>query len=259
MIQVKNIHKAFSQQQVLKGVDLEISKGCLQALIGANGAGKSSLVKIISGLSIPNNGEIYIDGEGITVDSYHYRNKVGYVFEEAMYIEKFTAEEQLYFVGKMYGIEENTLVSRVNNLLNFFELENNNKYIENFSKGMKSKVSLACALIHNPRYLVLDEPFDGIDFLFVQKISTLFRSMAIKGCTILVTSHQYDIIAEICDRFALLKDGKIYFNYTFDELLTKASEFSTQGNPVKLYLEKLMDDNPKVDKSISWLNGSDNS
>lgn len=253
MILIKNIHKEFSQQQVLQGVNLEIPTGCIQALMGANGAGKSTLVKIISGLSIPSLGEIHIDNEKITVDSYRHRHKVGYVFEEPMYIEKFTAKEYLTFVAKMYELTKNTYKTRVEELLAFFELPGDSKkYIERYSKGTKSKVSLAAALIHNPRYLILDEPFDGVDFLAVQRVTRLLRSMAQKGCTILVTSHQYDTIAELCDSFALLKDGKIFFNQTLSELEEAAR--GPDGSPiaVKQYVEKLMgtDGTPN---SLSWV------
>jgi ABC-2 type transport system ATP-binding protein len=129
----------------------------------------------------------------------------------------------------------------------------NKKYIESYSKGMKNKVSLAAALIHQPKYLILDEPFDGIDFMSVQKIIKLFRQMADKGATILITSHQYDIIAEVCDKFALLKDGVIQFNLSMPELEALAQQgFSKEKVPVKAYLESLMS-NDNQTQTLSWL------
>jgi len=253
MISISNIHKAYKSTQVLKGVDLGINPGCIQAILGANGAGKSTLIKIAACILEADSGELFIDNEKITIDSYSYRKKMGYVFEQPMYIDKLTPYEYLYFVGKMYGIEKQTIGSRVNELLVFFGLHESDCYIEKLSKGMKSKVSLAAALIHNPKHLILDEPFDGVDFLSVQKTTRLLRSLAEKGCTILITSHQYDVIADLCDRFALLKDGKILFNQTLSDLETAAKE--PNGNPisVKQYIETLMDDDTSSPNELSWV------
>ncbi len=170
-----------------------------------------------------------------------------------MYLEKFSAEEYLYFAGRMYKIDKSVLTKRVKDLLLFFDLPDDDQYIENYSKGMKSKVSLAAALVHNPKLLILDEPFDNVDFVTIQKITKLFRSMAVNGCTIFVTSHQYDIIANMCDKFALLKDGKIMFNTSLSELKSMSIDYSNEENPIKSYLEKLMDSNDTINKDLIWL------
>ena len=252
MIEIKDIEKSFKQNHVLRGVNLSIEKGTIQALLGANGAGKTTLINIISGLMKTDGGKFEIDGELITLDSYEYRRKVGYVFEEPMYVEKFAAREQLEFLGKMYKLDKQTLKDRIDQLISFFDLPDcSMKYIESYSKGMKSKMSLAMSLLHNPSVLILDEPFDGIDFVSVQNITKLFRQMADKGATILITSHQYDVIADIGTRFALLKDGKIMFNTAMDELKQMASDFSGEQNPVKSYLESLMATDEK--KNLSWI------
>ncbi|SFF56803.1 ABC transporter ATP-binding protein [Thermoflexibacter ruber] len=254
MIILKNIKKKYDKQEVLKGVSLEVATGCVQALLGANGAGKSTLIKILSCILKRNGGGIEIDSEQISLDSYEYRRKVGYVFDQPIYIEKFSAREYLEFVAEMYELPKQDYKPRIEELLAFMELPiDNKKWIEDYSKGMKAKVSLAAALIHQPKYLILDEPFDGVDFVSVQKICKLFRSMASKGACILITSHQYDIIAEVCDRFALLKEGEIKFNLTMSELENQAvlHGFGEDKNPVKAYLESLMSNSQK--NEISFL------
>lgn len=252
MIEIKGIEKSFKTNEVLKGIDFNIEGGMIQTLLGANGAGKTTLINIVSGLMRSNAGEVKIDGEVITVESYKHRSKVGYVFEEPVYVEKFSAREQLEFLGKMQKMDKNVLKQRIDELLEFFELPTDNKkYIESYSKGMKSKMSLAMALLHNPKYLILDEPFDGIDFVSVQNISKLLHQMAANGTAILITSHQYDVIADLGNLFALLKDGKILFNKNFNELKEMASEFNGEQNPVKSYLEKLMTTEEK--KGLSWI------
>lgn len=254
MIILKEIQKKYGRQEVLKGVSLSVENGMIQALLGANGAGKSTLIKILSCILKRNGGSIEMDSEQISLDSYEYRRKVGYVFDQPIYIEKFSAKEYLEFVAEMYELPKQDYKPKIEELLEFMELPTDNKkFIEDYSKGMKAKVSLAAALIHQPKYLILDEPFDGVDFVSVQKICKLFRSMASKGACILITSHQYDIIAEVCDRFALLKEGEIKFNLTMLELENQAKKNGFEGdkNPVKSYLESMMSNNQK--NEISFL------
>ena len=252
MIEIKDITKSYKREVVLKGIDLVCKSGKIQALLGANGAGKSTLINIISGLIKSNGGAFFIDNEQVTIKSYAYRIKVGYVFETPIYIDKLSAKEYLTFVAKMYKIPSKEYANRIAELLAFFDLPEDKKYIENYSKGMKSKVSLAASLIHQPNYLILDEPFDGVDFVSIQKITRLFQQLAAKGTTILITSHQYDVVAGLCDNFALLKTGKIIFNCTMPELKEKANEaFKNNETPVKSYLESLMTDTQE--SNLSWV------
>jgi len=253
MIEIKDITKAYKKQKVLKGINLTCKKGKIQALLGANGSGKSTLINIISGLIKMDGGAFFIDHKKITINNYKYRLKVGYVFEKPIYIDKLSAYEYLTFVAKLYGLQYDDYSKRIKELLTFFELPTlNKKYIEDYSKGMKSKVSLAAALLNQPTYLILDEPFDGFDFVAIQKISRLFHQMASKGATILIASHQFDIVANLCDNFALLKDGSIAFNLTMPKLIEKAEkEYPTTENSVKIYLESLMNGTNKT--TLSWL------
>lgn len=251
MIKLTEIHKSYSKHEVLRGVSLDIPTGTLQVLLGANGAGKSTLINVVAGLLRYSSGDIFIDNERITINSYKYRSKVGYVFEEPMFVEKFSAHEQLEFTGRMYGLDRKLLAGRINELMSFFDLPTDGQYIESYSKGMRSKVSLAMALVHNPRYLILDEPFDGVDFVSIQNISRLLRKMVADGVTVLITSHQYDVIAELGQKFALLKGGQILFNTDMNCLQEMAESYVTSPNPVKAYLESLMSQGDK--KDLSWL------
>lgn len=251
MIEIKKINKSYNNNQVLKDLDLIVNTGTIQALLGANGAGKSTLIKIIADLIDKESGKVFINGILIQPKEFEYRKDVGYVFEEALYIERLTAFEYFNFVGEFYGLDKITLRNRANELILFLDLDPDKKLIEDYSKGMKSKVSLAASLIHNPKYLVLDEPFDGIDFLSIQKICKLFRDLASNGCTILITSHQYDIISEVCDKFALLKDGEILFNKTMTELEEISKNFSADKEPIKSYLESRMSN--QNNSELSWI------
>lgn len=254
MLTIRNITKSFDEDKILKEVSLEIPLGLCQALLGANGAGKSTLIHCVSFLIPFEQGEVLIDDEKINFKSRKYRSKVGYVFEKPIYIDKFSAKEYLHFVADLYKISRKDAKQRVSELLQFFDLpQDDKKYIESYSKGMKNKVSLAAALIHKPQYLILDEPFDGMDFMSVRKISKLLKDMAANGATILVTSHQFDVIADIADKFALLKEGRIVFNLTMDELSAEASkEFAEDKTPVKSYLESIMNEGG-ANNQLSWI------
>ncbi|TAE75289.1 MAG: ABC transporter ATP-binding protein [Bacteroidetes bacterium] len=251
MILLQHISKSYKTQKVLSDVNLDIPKGTIQALLGANGAGKSTLINIISCLMPCDSGKIYVDDEEINLEKYDFRAKIGYVFEKPIYIEKLSAQEFFYFVANMHKIPKIDIKQRISDLLDFFELpKDNKKMIEQYSKGMKSKVSLASALIHKPEYLILDEPFDGLDFLSVQKISTLLKNMAKNNTTIFITSHQYDIIADVCDTFALLKEGQIKFNKTMLELEQDAKAQNFEN--VKTFLESILQVENSTNE-LDWL------
>lgn len=254
MLKVEDIYKNYRKQAVLNGVSLEIDKGTIQALLGANGAGKTTLVNVMACIITKDAGNIWLNHELLNEKNEDYRRQVGYVFDQSIFIEKFTAKEYLRFVAGLYELPKDVYQARINDLLAFFELTNEqDKAIEKYSKGMRSKVALAAALIHQPSYLIMDEPFDGMDFVAVQKVSRLLKDMAQKGTTILVTSHQYDVISELCDKFALLKGGKVLFNEDFDMLSNMAREADTPEGNVKAYLEGLMVSDSHDDEKLSWL------
>ena len=236
MIEVKNLSKSFSENIVLKDLDFTIREGCIQSLLGVNGAGKSTLINLIAGLMIPDKGEVIVEGSNL-LDSRvkGVRQKFGYVFERPVYIEKFNIVEYLTFVAEMYRLSKDYYRSRIDWLLDFFEFSETKKYIATFSKGAKAKVSLAASLLHEPEYIILDEPFDGMDFLMIQKVESLFRDFVAGGKTILITSHQFDLIADLSDSFALLNNGQIEFNKNKNELSELVSDDSPKS--LKNYIE----------------------
>jgi ABC-2 type transport system ATP-binding protein len=253
MLEIKNISKSFGSQQVLKDINLCVPNNTIQFLLGANGAGKSTLLKIVADYISCDHGAVFIDGLKITPREFKYRSRIGYLLDEEMYLNRLSAMEYLEFVGSFYPLAYEVIHSRARDLIAFFELDSKKKLIQDYSKGMKKKVALAAALIHHPKYLILDEPFESMDFLSVQKTSNLFQKLAANGAVILITSHQYDAVAEICDKIALLKDGKILFNYSFKELEEIASKaLKQEKNPVKVYLEMELK-NDRDDAMMAWI------
>lgn len=231
MIQIQNLYKEYNKREILRNISLTVENGCIQALLGANGAGKSTLIYSVGNI-------IEYKAQKIEYDF----DNTGFVFDKPTYIEKFSANEYLEFVALMRKLPKEACKVQIRELLTLFELPmDNEKYIESYSKGMKAKVSLAAAILNNPCNLILDEPFDGVDFLSIQKIIKLLKDMSQKGCAILITSHQYDIIADVCTKFALLADGGIVFNKTMNELEEQAiNQFGRDKQSVKLYLENEM-------------------
>lgn len=241
MIRIRSLNKNFGSKRILNNLNLICETGKIQALLGANGAGKTTMIYILSGLLKSDSGEIFIDEELVDVNQYKYKSKIGYVFEVPLYFEKLTAKEFLMFSAKMRDIKEEEYLPRIKHYMDLLEVPDDKKFIEKYSKGMKQKINIITALLHEPKYLILDEPFANLDFLSIQRLTELFKNLANTGVTILVTSHQFDVIMDLCNNFSLLKDGEIYFNYSIEELKTIAyKKYPDTENAVKLYLQKLM-------------------
>lgn len=256
MIEVRKISKKYGPQPVLDQLDITIQKGNILALLGPNGSGKSTLINSIAGLTSSDSGLVLIDDEPVTPKNRQVLKPVGFVFESPIYIEVFSCYEYLDFVGGLCEIEKTERKRRINELMAFLDLPAGKMRIESYSKGMKNKVSVAAALLNKPSYLVLDEPFDGLDFVSTRKIIRLLKNMAGKGVGVLVTSHQYELISEVADELAILKNGKIKLHLAKPALGKLASrEFPgfEEADCVKLFLEKTFNENKKSMENLSWL------
>jgi ABC-2 type transport system ATP-binding protein len=211
MIILKKLSKSYQKKSVLKDLNLKIPDGKIQAIFGENGSGKSTLIKCIANIIDFQSGEIFFDQTSIKSNN-NYKKNVGYLFDVPTYIDKFSAKEYLTFLGHLYKLPKKEIQKKIEKLMDIFELPKGRQYIESYSVGTKNKVSIAAALLHEPQYLILDEPFDGLDFIACQRLSRILKEIAEQGGTILITSHQFDLIIPISDYFGLLIDGKIHLN-----------------------------------------------
>jgi ABC-type multidrug transport system ATPase subunit len=235
MIEYIQVSKSFAKKNVLRNFSMDCMPGRITCLVGKNGAGKSTLVNLSMGLLKLDHGTVKILGERIDRRNRAVVGRVGYVLEEPLFVESFSAREQLEFVGRLHRLKN--LVSRVDELLHYFELPpENKKWIGQYSTGMKAKVSLACAVLHRPEVLILDEPFDGLDLPTYDKVLAFLRNYADQGNCILITTHLVDVISEIGDQVALMKDGKLHFQYSFHELQEKSRSFQQERSPIREYL-----------------------
>ncbi|HFI0055999.1 ABC transporter ATP-binding protein [Streptococcus suis] len=210
MLEVKNITGGYANIPVLHDVDFKVRDGELVGLIGLNGAGKSTTIKEIIGLLSPYKGEILIDGQGINEDMATYRKKIGFIPETPSLYEELTLKEHIELVMMAYDLEAESAWSRVQELLAIFRLEDRLDWFPmNFSKGMKQKVMIICALMVEPSLLIVDEPFLGLDPIAIADLINLLNQAKAQGSSILMSTHVLDSAEKMCDRFVILHKGRV--------------------------------------------------
>ncbi|AEP01269.1 ABC transporter ATP-binding protein [Weizmannia coagulans] len=210
MIEIKNIKKRFDKKIVLRGLSLEIKDGDFFGILGTNGVGKTTLLKIIAGMMVPDSGEVTINGEKQDIKNYALQNLIGFVPDHAILYEYLTGEEYLYFVGGMFNVPKKKIVEFAANILNDFELYNEkDQLIKTYSHGMKQKISIAAALIHEPQILILDEPLTGIDLKSSKVIRKFLKDYTDKGKTVLITTHLLELAHSVCNQIAIIHEGKL--------------------------------------------------
>ncbi len=207
MVEIQNVAHSFGKEAVLKNIDLTVNKGEIFGLLGPSGAGKTTLVKMIVGILEADQGEILVEGK--KSPSLSLMKEIGYMAQSDALYHELSAKENLDFFGAIYGLKKKERNERIKEVLKVVDLTNHvNKLVNNYSGGMKRRLSLAASLLHEPKLLVLDEPTVGIDPVLRQAIWDELQQLKNEGMTILVTTHVMDE-AEKCDRLAMLRDGRI--------------------------------------------------
>lgn len=209
MIIIENIAKKFGRKHVFDSFSFEIKEGNFYTLLGKNGLGKSTIIKIISGFLRPNMGEIIIDDEKIYNNkAFHFKEKIGCLLEEPYYIEKFTINEYLVLISKLNNIKAYKYREDIDYYLNYFECsDHKDVLIEKCSKGIQHKTSIISTLLHHPKYLILDEPFTSLDSNSKKKLLILLKDFCKKGGTVLLTTHDYKFVTGSTDYFFILNKG----------------------------------------------------
>jgi ABC-2 type transport system ATP-binding protein len=212
MIRIQNLSKSFGQQQAVRGIDLEIPTGQLVGLLGPNGAGKSTTIKMLTGMLAPTSGTAEIEGFDVVRQPLEVKRVVGYVPESGALFEALTATEYLKFVASLYHIPDAEADQRIARFARFFDLAGTDltdKPLSAFSKGMRQKVVITSALLHNPKVVFFDEPLNGLDANAALSFKTLITSLARDGKTIIYCSHILDVVERVCERVAFMKNGRI--------------------------------------------------
>lgn len=216
--------KKFGEKVAVDGINLRVGQGEFFGFLGPNGAGKSTTIKMLCGLLRPNAGNIRVAGYDLAQNPLDVKRNIGVLPEETNLYERLTAEEFLLFAGRMYGLPLDEARRRTAELLDLMELtEAKDKLIVDYSMGMKKKTALASALIHSPKVMFLDEPFNGIDPISVRAIRNVMRHLVERGTTIFISSHVMEVVERLCTRVAIIHRGKIVGEGTIPELRAKAA------------------------------------
>ena len=229
-IAIRSLTKSFGAHQVLDSIDLDVKPGEIVGYIGPNGAGKSTTVRIVCALDLDFTGDVRVAGFDPRTQPLEVKRSVGYVPENAVLFEVLTAAEFLLFVGRLHGLDDATIRARGGEMLEVFDLGARlDSRISALSKGMRQKLLITSALLHNPRILVLDEPLSGLDVNAALLVKSLMRALADSGRAILFSSHVMDVVERLCDRIAILHGGKVAATGTFEELGRELRGGSLEG------------------------------
>lgn len=224
-LEIKNLIGGYSRIPVLKGISFQVKPGELVGLIGLNGAGKSTTINHVIGLLRPFSGEITLNGVNIQQDPVDYKKQIAYVPETPILYDALTLREHIELTIKAYSLNNAEAWSRAQKLLKTFRLDNKLDWFPaNFSKGMKQKVMICCALMTDAKLLIVDEPFYGLDPLAVHDLLELIEERKKAGTAVLMSTHVLDTAQRYCDRFVLLANGKVRARGTLDELRQKADK-----------------------------------
>jgi ABC-2 type transport system ATP-binding protein len=243
--------KVFREKTAVDRLSLRVPRGRFFGFLGPNGAGKSTTIKMLTGLLRPTAGDAVIEGVRLSEDLLGVKRLIGVLGEELPLYERLTGEEYLQFAGRMYGLPKAEVKRRSEELLEFLSLaEDRATLILDYSQGMKKKVALAAALIHNPRVLFLDEPLNGIDPVSGRVVTDLLRRMAQKGVTLFFTTHVLDVAERLCDEVAVIDKGRIVAQGTLAEIRAQRAE-SGEASLEDVFLKLVAADVQRED--LSWL------
>ncbi|MPQ43784.1 ABC transporter ATP-binding protein [Clostridium tarantellae] len=210
LVEIKGLVKSYGSNKAVNNINLNIPEGSIYGLLGPNGAGKSTTINMICGLITPNKGEIKIFGKKFTKKSKDIKHNIGIVPQDIAIYEDLTAYENVAFFGGIYGLNGRLLKQRANKALEFVGLlDRKNEYPGRFSGGMKRRLNIACALVHQPKLIIMDEPTVGIDPQSRNHILESIKKLNEKGCTIIYTSHYMEEVEEICTNVAIVDKGHI--------------------------------------------------
>lgn len=219
LVVIKDLVKRYSEVLAVDHINLEIREGEIFGLLGPNGAGKTTTLNILTGLTTADGGSISVFGKNSSVHAGEVKRQIGIVPQEIAIYDDLSAAENIAFFGKLYGLRGKLLQERVEQALQFTGLEEKRKgYPKKFSGGMKRRLNIACAVVHRPRLMIMDEPTVGIDPQSRKHIHESVRTLHEQGSTILYTSHYMEEVEELCSRIAIMDQGRIIALGTKDEL-----------------------------------------
>jgi ABC-2 type transport system ATP-binding protein len=219
MIRLEAVSKRYGTFTAVDRVDLHVPRGTLYALLGPNGAGKTTVVRMIAGILQPTSGDVRIAGIDVQADPENAKRHLGYIPDRPYLYEKLTGAEFLRFVAGLYGQDGTAVDRRIDELLTLWGLETwRDELVETYSHGMRQKLVVASALVHRPDVIVVDEPMVGLDPKAARMLKELFRGFVRRGGTILMSTHSLEIAEALCDRIAIIQNGRVGAEGTMADL-----------------------------------------
>ncbi|MEK7477289.1 MAG: ABC transporter ATP-binding protein [Candidatus Coatesbacteria bacterium] len=219
MIRIEGLTKKYGALTAVDGLSLQVRRGEVYGFLGPNGAGKTTAIRIITGLLKPTAGTIVVAGHDIAKEPEAAKRSLGYIADEPRPYDKLTGREFLLTIGALYGLPEAKRRARADELMEFFGLEAwADELSESYSHGMRQKLMIASALLHEPEVIVADEPLVGLDPASARKLRELFRSLATQGKTVLLATHILEIAERLCDRVGIMGKGRLLEEGSVGEL-----------------------------------------
>jgi len=269
-ISTEGLTRRFGELVAVHDVNLRVAPGQFFGFLGPNGAGKSTTIKMLTGLLAPTAGRIHILGLDLIAKPLEVKRQIGVVPEGMALFGRLTGSEYLNFVGRMYGLDRETAAKRTAELLEFMQLADQpRKLVTDYSHGMQKKLALAAAVIHGPKILFLDEPFEAVDAIASGTLKAMLQRMIARGATIFLTSHVLEIVERLCSHVAIIDRGRLVAQGSLEELRAgveaqaatggpaAAAEGATQSGREKLTLEQIflrtVGDLRRADQELSWL------
>jgi ABC-2 type transport system ATP-binding protein len=273
-ISTEHLTRRFGDLVAVQDVNLRVAPGQFFGFLGPNGAGKSTTIKMLTGLLAPTSGRMQILGVDLAQDSVEVKRQIGVVPEGMALFGRLTGSEYLNFVGRMYGLDRATAAKRTAELLDFMQLVDQPRaLVTDYSHGMQKKLALAAAVIHGPKILFLDEPFEGVDAIASNTLKFMLQNMISRGATIFLTSHVLEIVERLCSHVAIIHRGQLVAQGSLEELRAgveaqAAAALTAPGAPhelgapapapgEKLTLEqiflRIVGGTRRADQELSWL------
>jgi ABC-2 type transport system ATP-binding protein len=250
-ITVRGLKKAFGATKAVDGVDLSIPAGSFYGLAGPNGAGKTTSIRMVIGLLRPDEGSVVVGGVEVWPNPTEAKALLGYVPDNPVLFDRLTAREMLEYAGLLRGMDAVEIVRRSEELLRVLDLESTeDRVIADFSLGMTKKVGLAVALLHSPKVLVLDEPFGALDPVNTEVMEEMLQRYRAGGGTVVFSSHVMDVVERLCDRLAVIENGRVRAEGTVEEL--------AGGQSLQEAFVDLVGRRDLGEEELSWLSSSSN-
>lgn len=219
MIELTNLTKRYGKLVAVNNLNLSLMAGEVFGFIGPNGAGKTTTIRMMGGTLAPTSGRVCIDGVDMAEDPVEAKRKVGFIPDRPFLYEKLTGLEFLKFTADLYGVDEEAYHDKARGMLRTFSLEEwGDELIEAYSHGMKQRLIIAAALLHEPQVLIVDEPMVGLDPAGIKLVKGMFRELAGSGRTIFLSTHTLEVAEDVCDRIGVIKEGTLIATGTMDDL-----------------------------------------